>query len=116
MKHFKPPKPKSTPKPKAKKSKAKKSKTSSSETEKPTETPVASKAADAEPETEEQLDPEAQSEQQREDIKNNGPNVQSHGGRGPTEEELREALKKAGVEWDDSQIKDYVGKQKHDEL
>ncbi|KAJ4988563.1 heat shock protein 70-like protein [Stagonosporopsis vannaccii] len=111
MKHFKPPKPKSTPKPKAKKSKSKKAKTSSSE--KPTETPVAAKDAEGDSE---QPDPEAQAEQQREEIKNSGPKVESHGGRGPTEEELREALKKAGVEWDEEQINEYVGKGKHDEL
>lgn len=111
MKHFKPPKPKSTPKPKSKKPKAKKTKTASSE--KPTETPVAPKDAEAETE---QFDPQAQAEQQREEIKNGGPKVESHGGPGPSEEELREALKKAGVEWDDEQINDYVGKGKHDEL
>lgn len=112
MRHFKPPKPKATPKPKAKKSsKAKKSKAAASE--KPSETPVAPKEGEAETE---QPDAQAQAEQQREEIKNNGPNVESHGSRGPTEEELRAALKKAGVEWDEAQIKDYVGKQKHDEL
>ena len=109
MKHFKPPKPKSTPKPKAKKSsKAKKSKT-----EKPTETPVAPKEGEAETE---QPDPQAQADHQREEIENDGPNVESHGGRGPTEQELREALEKAGVKWDPEKYKNYLGKEKHDEL
>jgi hypoxia up-regulated 1 len=111
MKHFKPPKPKATPKPKAKKSsKAKKSKTAS---EKPTETPVAPKEGETETE---QPDPQAQADHQREEIENDGPNVESHGGRGPTEQELREALEKAGVKWDPEKYKNYVGKEKHDEL
>lgn len=105
MKHFKPPKPKATPKPKAKKaSKAKKSKTAS---EKPTETPV----AEAE-EAETQSDPEAQ----REEMGNDGPNVESFDGSGLTEQELREALEKAGVKWDPEKYRDHVGKNKHDEL
>lgn len=111
MKHFKPPKPKSTPKPKSKKPKTKKTKTASSE--KPSETPVAPKDAEADTE---QLDPQAQAEQQREEIKSGGPKVESHGGSGPTEDELREALKKAGVEWNEEQINEYVSKDKHDEL
>ena len=137
MKHFKPPKPKATPKPKAKKSsKAKKSKTAS-ESEKPTETPVAPKKAEsetpvapkeaesetpvapkeAESESEsEGPDPEAQAEQQRQEIENDGPTVNSHGGRGPTEQELREALEKAGVKWDPEKYKNYLGQEKHDEL
>lgn len=109
MKHFKPPKSKSSPKPKAKKtSKAKKTKT-----EKPTETPVAPKEGEAETE---QPDPQAQADHQKEEIANEGPNVESHGGRGPTEQELREALEKAGVKWDPEKYKNYVGKKKHDEL
>jgi hypoxia up-regulated 1 len=109
MKHFKPPKPKASPKPKAKKTaKAKKSQTG-----KPAETPVAPKEGEAETEA---PDAQAQAGQQKEDIKNNGPNVESHGGRAPTEKELREALKKAGVEYDEAMLKDYAGQEKHDEL
>ncbi|KAF1347412.1 heat shock protein 70-like protein-like protein [Lizonia empirigonia] len=105
MKHFNPPKPKATPKPKAKKaSKAKKSKTAS---EKPSETPVAGAE-----EAETQSDPEAQSEE----MENDGPNVESFDGSGLTEQELREALEKAGVKWDPEKYKDHVGKNKHDEL
>jgi hypoxia up-regulated 1 len=110
MKHFKPPKPKATPKPKAKKT-AKKSKTTASE--KPTETPVA-KAGEADTE---QPEAQAQAEHQREEIESDGPNVESFGGSGPTEEELRAALEKAGVKWDPEKYKGYVGnKEKHDEL
>lgn len=100
MKHFKPPKPKAAPKPKSKKTpKNKKSKTA---TEKPTETPVA-KAEEANT----QSDPEAQANHQREEIKNEGAKMESSGGGEPTEQELREALEKAGVKWDP---------EKHDEL
>lgn len=109
MKHFKPPKPKATPKPKPKKT-SKKSKTSS--TEKPTETPVL-KAEEVETEPNAQV----QADHQREEIENEGPNVESFGGGGPTEEELRAALEKAGVKWDPEKYKNYVGKkEKHDEL
>ncbi|KAF9695360.1 hypothetical protein EKO04_006609 [Ascochyta lentis] len=111
MKHFKPPKPKASPKPKAKKtSKAKKSKTASEE---PTETPVV-KAEEA---NTEQPDAQAQADHQREEIENDGPKVESYGSGGPTEQELREALEKAGVKWDPEKYKNNVGnKEKHDEL
>lgn len=109
MKHFQPPKPKATPKPKTKKPSkaAKKSKTAS---EKPAETPVVNtEAADAQP------DPEAQRDHQREEIENDGPTVESFGGGSPTEQQLREALEKAGVKWDPEKYKGYLGKE-HDEL
>ncbi|KAF2624946.1 heat shock protein 70-like protein-like protein [Macroventuria anomochaeta] len=109
MKHFKPPKPKATTKPKAKKA----SKVKKSKTEKPTETPVAPKEGEAETE---QPDAQSQADHQREEIENDGPNMESHGGRGPTEQELKEALEKAGVKWDPEKYKNYVGKENHDEL
>lgn len=104
MKHFSPPKPKPSPKPKAKKTqKAKKS-----TTQKPAETPLPPK--EGEPQTEQ---PDAQ---HKEEFENAGPNVASRGGQGLTEAELREALEKAGVEWDADKYKDFVNADKHDEL
>lgn len=112
MKHFKPPKPKATPKPKPKK--ATKSKKSKSTSDSSVETPVAQKQASA---STDQPEPHAQAEQQRDEIQNDGPQVESFGGSGPSEQELREALEKAGVKWDPEKYKDYVGKkEKHDEL
>ncbi|KAL1643838.1 lumenal Hsp70 protein [Didymella pomorum] len=98
MKHFKPPKPKASPKPKAKKPKKK------SKTDKPAETPVAPKEGEAETEA-----PEAP----KEDM-----NVE---GSGLTEEQLREAFAKAGVEMTEEGIKKaaeqaQAGAEKHDEL
>lgn len=116
MKHFKPPgskpKPKASPKPK-KPAKSKKTKT-----EKPAETPVAPKEGEAETEA---PDAQAKADQQKEAIKNDDPNVESYGGRGPTEEELRAALAKAGVEMSEEGIKRaaeqaQAGAEKHDEL
>ncbi|KAF3041087.1 lumenal Hsp70 protein [Didymella heteroderae] len=109
MKHFKPPKPKASPKPKAKKT----SKPKKSKAEKPAETPVAPKEGEAETEA---PDVQAQADQQKEDIKNGGPNAESYGGHGPTEEELREAFAKAGVEMTEEGIRKVVEQEKHDEL
>lgn len=102
MKHFKPPGSKPKPKPKAKKpAKAKKSKT-----EKPAETPVAPKEGEAETEASEA---QAQAAQQKED-------------RPPTEEELRMAFAKAGVEMTEEGIKKAAeqaqaqAQENHDEL
>ena len=104
MKHFKPPKPKATTKPKAKKPTKKKSKT-----DKPAETPVAPKEGEAETEA-----PDAQ----KEDIEIGGENVE---GSGLTEEQLRAAFAKAGIDMTEEGIKKAAeqaaaGKEKHDEL
>lgn len=96
MKHFKPPKAKATPKPKAKKpAKAKKSKA-----DKAAETPVAAKEG------------EADTEQPRKE----GASAGAQAGKMPTEQELRETLEKAGVEWDaEKYAAQFVGGE-HDEL
>ncbi|KAF2998015.1 lumenal Hsp70 protein [Curvularia kusanoi] len=100
MKHFKPPKAKPTTKPKAKKpSKAKKNKT-----EKASETPVAPKEGEAETEQ-----PDA------ENVKK-GAKPGASAGRMPTEQELREALEKAGVEWDPEKYAAQYVNGEHDEL
>ena len=96
MKHFKPPKAKATPKPKAKKpAKAKKSKA-----DKAAETPVAAKEG------------EAETEQPGKE----GASAGAQAGRMPTEQELREALEKAGVEWDAEKYAAQYVSGEHDEL
>ncbi|KAH8637358.1 heat shock protein 70-like protein-like protein [Alternaria alternata] len=88
MKHFKPPTQSSkskTTKAKATKSKAKKSATKTKKATKETEKPAAAEH------------PHPDSQQQVEDMENGDIKHQAHGGEAPSQQEIEEALRKAGI-------------------
>ncbi|KAH7389787.1 Hsp70 protein-domain-containing protein [Pyrenochaeta sp. MPI-SDFR-AT-0127] len=96
MKHFKPPnQQKAKAKPKAKPAKKKKAAKKSKKSKKTEEDNQAAEH------------PHPDSQQQMEDMENGDVKHDSYGGEGPTDEELQEALKKAGINVDGVKLKNY---------